>query len=352
MVVDSFNLAWFSLTYQCNSRCKWCYAASNYYESSKNKNFDINRLPGLVSLFNELNLPRVTLIGGEPTVYPYLERVVGGLSKSGIKVGMVTNGRRLSDRECVRRLKKEGLLYATFSIEGSCPEIHDGTSQVNGSLYQALQGIENCHLEGLDVTSNTLISNLNVNDLERIVDLLLDVKVSKMSYNICGVCITKDGNNDYMLDPRHAVSAFERVYSYAKSKGVRARLVTPMPWCNFSEERIGELKEDKVLPGGPCHIVHGRNFVIDYNGDIVPCTHLTGYPLMNIFVNEEVISGEEFVKLYNSQNAQKFRQMMARYPSQKCVGCTENCVGGCPLYWTKFDPDEQIRGFAQISEKI
>lgn len=45
-----------------------------------------------------------------------------------------------------------------------------------------------------------------------------------------------------------------------------------------------------------------------------------------------------------------FREKMAHYPSVKCDGCLENCSGGCPLYWLKFNPDEQIKG-SRLLEK-
>jgi len=257
---------------------------------------------------------------------------------------MVTNGRRLADLNFTRRLKQSGLRYATFSIEGSRPEIHDATTQVNGSLQQALEGIRNAQLEDLKATTNTLISKLNICDLEDIIDLLHGNGIKIMSYNICGVCVSKESNNDYMVTHQEIIQAFERIYPYAKSKGINVRLVTPMPKCNFANETFDKLKKDKAIPGGPCHVVHGRNFVIDYNGDIVPCTHLTGYPLLNIFEGKTVISKESFITRYNSELPSQFRQAMNRYPSIKCGDCNENCSGGCPLFWIKLNPDEQIRG--------
>lgn len=83
---------------------------------------------------------------------------------------------------------------------------------------------------------------------------------------------------------------------------------------------------------------------MDYNGDIVPCTHLTGLALFNIFDKNRVITYDEFIKRYNSPPSQEFRKNMSWYASKKCSGCSEKCSGGCPLFWMKLDPEKEIVG--------
>ena len=88
--------------------------------------------------------------------------------------------------------------------------------------------------------------------------------------------------------------------------------------------------------------------MIDYNGDILPCTHFVGFPLLNIFENGPEISKEEFISQYNNPKSTpyKFRESMNKYPSDKCndTNCDEPCGGGCPLFWIRFDPSKEIKG--------
>jgi radical SAM protein with 4Fe4S-binding SPASM domain len=167
-----------------------------------------------------------------------------------------------------------------------------------------------------------------------------------MSFNISGVCVSQEGNNEYMANPRVAIEAFEKAYLHAKSRGIKARLVTPMPLCNFNPDLLLQLKEDHAIGGSPCQLHHGKNFVLDYNGDVVPCTHLTGFPYFNILNEGKVIPASEFVQKYNSVEANQFRTKFGRYASTKCDGCKERCSGGCPLYWIKLNPDEVIKGIS------
>jgi radical SAM protein with 4Fe4S-binding SPASM domain len=342
--IERFGLAWISLTYQCNNKCVWCYASSNDTPTIENKQLNPQVEEGVVHLISQLGIPRVTLIGGEPSLYPYLERIIRRFKENKIQVGIVTNGRRFKDMSFLKKLKTAGLQNVTFSIEGSNSEYHDRTTQIEGSLKEALVGLENAQMEGLRVSTNTLISKLSICDLENTFLMLFERGVRDMGYNICGVCTSNDRNNQYLVSPIKAISAFEKVFLFSKSKGAKARLVTPMPHCNFDENLLNQLRDEHAIASGPCQLIHGKNFVLDYNGDIVPCTHLTGHPLFNIFSRQGVMSKEEFIGAYNSAGPFEFRQKMNRYPTQKCDGCLHECSGGCPLFWIKFDPDREIKG--------
>jgi len=326
MKVEKFNLAWLVLTYACNNKCRWCYASSNDYLLMKNKIFPKDKQEPTLNLLKELGINRITLIGGEPSLYPSLDLLVSAVSKRQMTPGIVTNGRKFENAEFVRGLRDAGLAYATFSIEGSSPKIHDYTTQCDGSWSQAMQGISNCLNLGLRVTVNTNISSINKHDLKNTLDTLKDVGVNQVSFNSCGICLSSDQNNQFILSPIDYAKYFEEVFLYSKKIGIKTRLITPLPRCNF--KIMGQLKSDKAIPGGPCHIVTGRNFVVDYNGDILPCTHFSGYPLFNLFDGDNILSRERFLQLYNSGDALEFRERMARFPSIKCTDCKENCTGG------------------------
>lgn len=336
-----FNLAWLSLTYQCNSRCVWCYAGSNDSQTARGKVLDDARLDGILDLVRDLGIPRLTLIGGEPTVYPALETVISKATARSIKTVLVTNGRRLRDRSFARTLWRAGLKHAAISIEGP-RDVHDRTTQVPESFDEAIGGLENALLEGMEVATNTVISAINHSHLNATVDALKHFRLKYLGFNIAGPCV--EGENAHLLSPQEAAAAFEAVYLYSKSIGVETRLSTPVPVCGFSSHTIRELVRKRAVWGGPCQIVHGGNFVLDYNGDVIPCTHLTGFPLFNVFEGMRVIGRSEFIERYNSDYAALFRQRVARNASTKCDGCSEHCTGGCPLMWMRLDPEEEIKG--------
>ncbi|MEK6951932.1 MAG: radical SAM protein [Nanoarchaeota archaeon] len=348
--VKQFNTIWMSLTYSCNNLCEWCYTGSNIDGS---KNFNLKRESKVIDLLSSLLVKKIILIGGEPTLYHNIGGIISKISKRKIISGMVSNGRRFKDKDFVRRVKDSGLNYLAISICGPDALSHDKVTKVNGSFYETLLGIRNSLSYGINTTTNTVIGKSNKSRLEEMVDLLREENIKEMTFNICGVCLSKESNNDNILSPKESIQTFERVYKYAKSQGITARLITPMPLCLFERDIREELVNKKLVSGGPCQLVYGRNFVIEYNGDIVPCTHLAHFPFFNIFENERIITKKEFVKRYNKREEipLQFREKISRYPSTKCEdqNCNELCSGGCPLFWTKFDPDKEIPGINSSS---
>lgn len=347
--ISNFETIWISLTYNCNNKCKWCYSSSNL-EEYKKRQLDTNKEDAILLLMKDLGVKNIRLIGGEPTIYPNIIGVTEKIVKYGMRPSIVTNGRRFANFEFARDIKNAGMAYASFSIEGYNSEIHEEGTQVKGSFNETLKGLENAIKVNIGTATNTTITKDNIESLEKIIDLLVGGP-ELITFNICGPCLRTDSNASNAISPKEGAKAFERIYLYAKDKAVKVKLVTPTPVCNIDYGVLQEMKRDKAL-SGRCQMVPGRNFVVDYNGDVLPCTHFSGFPLFNIFEQGKIMSDEEFLEEYNNEYgmAYKLREKVRHFPSEKCTdGCDEFCTGGCPIFWTKFDPDEQIKGLNKFA---
>jgi radical SAM protein with 4Fe4S-binding SPASM domain len=340
---QKFNTVWLVLTYKCNNKCNWCYADSNHLKEKHV--FPEQYEEGTVNLLKSLDIKRAIMIGGEPTLYPNLPNILRKFETAEIDRGLVSNGRKLKNYGFAKELKDSGLKAMSISFSGYCSSIQDELTGIPGSFDEAMTGLENALSAGLKVSSNTVITKDNVGKLEKMVDVFGD-KVMSMTWNFCGVCLSEDSNNKSMLHPRETAKAFQRVYDYSKKKKVKIKLVTPMPFCVFDKDYLEQFKKEGIISGGPCQLTHGKNFVIDYNGDILPCTHFNGFPMMNIFESEKVITSDVFIERYFNLNETpfQFREKISRFPSEKCGddSCKEPCTGGCPLIWKAFKPEEVI----------
>ncbi len=343
--IDRFNVAWLALTYKCNNKCIWCYAGSNFYKLMKDKVFNKDKEDDVIKLIKDLGVNKIILIGGEPTLYSNLDNLIRKIIKKNINCSLVTNGRRLSKNDYIKSLRDSGLNSISISIEGSNDNIHDEITKVRGSFNDSVSGLENALNHNVIVSTNTVIATRNINDLINIVERFKDYKLYSNGFNVCGPCVGKEDNNQYMVRLQEAINAFEKVYLHAKKLNIKTKLVTPMPFCNFDINLLKELKTNKAIGGTPCQLSHGKNFIIDYNGDIIPCTHLSGYSYFNIFDNGNILNKADFIEKFNSSNALKFREIASHYASYKCDGCREkHCTGGCPVFYTKFNPNEEIKG--------
>ena len=143
VVVEKFNVAWISLTYNCNNRCNWCYALSNLNENHK-KTLKKEHEKPIVKLLSLLDIKRVILIGGEPTIYSNLSKIVEKLTDKGIVTGMVSNGRKLRDISLEDPSYLEWITRSDFSIEvkeiaikainGEFPEASEPLQTVDGEI--------------------------------------------------------------------------------------------------------------------------------------------------------------------------------------------------------------------------
>ncbi|MCX6749227.1 MAG: radical SAM protein [Candidatus Pacearchaeota archaeon] len=343
-----FHTVWFPVHYACNNQCKWCYVPQNIV-AERNKTLTDQKEQTFLELVTDLGVKKVILIGGEPTIYPDLERFLYRIKEKRLHPALVTNGRRFSDKEFVKRLIDAGLKSVTFSLEGSTPEVHDRATQVHGSFYESVQGMKNALEYGLSVSTETTMSRENQGDLENIVDFLENFGLSHRLFNICGPCLSDLAESNSALTPHEGAKLFEKVYKRAKKKNVR--LVTPVPICSFEQELYQDMRNNHAISHG-CHILFGFNFVLDPNGDVLPCVHFTNYPLFNIFKDGKVISAEEFRTRYEDKEGtnQQFRKAIRRYPSLKCIegNCWNPCVGGCPVFWLKYDAEKEIKGIKNL----
>ena len=122
-MVNNFDVSWIALTYNCNNGCSWCYSGSNVLSSRKV--LERQRVEPVLDLLGELGVKRTILIGGEPTIYPYLSEVLEGHKLRKIPTGIVTNGRKLANPDFCDFLKRGGVDSLTVSILGYDAEAHD-----------------------------------------------------------------------------------------------------------------------------------------------------------------------------------------------------------------------------------
>lgn len=125
-------------------------------------------------------------------------------------------------------------------------------------------------------------------------------------------------------------------------RDLRVRLITPAPQCYFDQDLLKDLRTERATHGS-CGIYNGSGVVLDYNGDILPCTHFAGLPLMNVF-EEGISTREDFVTAWTdpSRVPAQFREEISRFPSDDCGGdYCQSCTGGCPLFWVGEEFDNE-----------
>jgi len=123
------------LTYDCNNRCKWCYASPSNFKKDL---MDFEKIKKYLKLMKSLGIKPLGLLGGEPTLYPKLFDVIKLAKEFSFKVTLYTNGRKLSDEHFVKKLKELGLDFVNFSLQSGSKyaQEHDKIVNVKGAWIE------------------------------------------------------------------------------------------------------------------------------------------------------------------------------------------------------------------------
>jgi radical SAM protein with 4Fe4S-binding SPASM domain len=123
---------------------------------------------GLLKTVRRFGRIVVVLSGGDPAQRPDLVDLVTQGARLGLRMALTPATTARVTPALVRRLKKAGLGRIAVSLDGSTPEIHDTFRGVNGSYRQALRILKAAQAEGLSTQVNTVISNYNLADFDRL----------------------------------------------------------------------------------------------------------------------------------------------------------------------------------------
>lgn len=121
----------------------------------------------------------LTLLGGEPTLHRDLADVIRRARASGFqRVGLQTNGRRLSEPALTASLAAAGLTDVHVTVLGGEAAVHDYHTGVEGSFRELVAGLGVARAQGLQIVATTVTTRSNYRVLNSIAPLLKSRDVS------------------------------------------------------------------------------------------------------------------------------------------------------------------------------
>ncbi len=188
---------------------------------------------------------RVVLTGGEPTIHPGFFAVVERLAALGVPWDINTHGRSFHRRDFAERARQGGLLRAVVSLHGDTAEIANAMSGAPPVAFeQTLAGIDHLLAVGVEVTCNLVLSTLNLERLDRWLELLAARFGDRVIAKIC----------------------FPSLHSHGEAWGpIQLRLETARPFLRAARSHAADLglrlqweSMPNCVTGDPAHISVGR----------------------------------------------------------------------------------------------
>lgn len=156
-------------TLRCNLRCKWCY----YFEKLKSDELAHVPVPHMVNKVslakNYYGLSTIEITGGEPTIYPDIDRLLQYCHTQDLDTCMITNG--LMSKK-VGELIDNGLKDVLLSVHGY-RDVHNKMIDYKG-FDKVKNTIEEMAKRDFLYRVNTVITKINYSNLKEMVDFLLN----------------------------------------------------------------------------------------------------------------------------------------------------------------------------------
>jgi radical SAM protein with 4Fe4S-binding SPASM domain len=302
----------FALTFKCQNDCVHCYTGGPH----ETEELTTEEWKRVIDRVHGVGVFIITFTGGEPTLREDLPELLQYAQKTGVVTGLVTNGRRLKDKEYVKTLEQAGLDFVQVTLESHKPQVHDSMTKARGSWKETVTGIKNAVASQIYVTTNTTLSNYNARDFLETIDFIKSLGVAGFGCNsLIYSGKASDIGREFIVPLDTLKQLLPKVHEKANHLGLKFMWYTPTQYCQFNPVALG-------LGVKSCTAAM-VNMCIGPDGNVYPC--------QSYFEALGNILKDDWQKIWNNPLAVNIRNRT--YAEPKCKDCPELqvCGGGCPL---------------------
>jgi len=282
----------------CPYHCEGCFR-----EANSNELTPLSKLEELLNELSKMGLSKLSLSGGEITsskkAFERFQRIASYAKSVGIeKIRLLTTG---YDPERVN----EAIDYIDeiqISIDG-LKQMHDTYKRFKGAFERAIESLKICERKNVKVTTNTVVSKLNIGQVPDLIEFLLQFKIDTI--RITKIMSPKE---NLRLNTKEAKKLYEIVKEKQK-KCAPNRIINAYGGCT----------DILNCTGG---IVYAH---ITASGNVLACDYDVDNPAGNI-------NHSDFQEIWtNSPIIQKYR--MITPITGKCLECRSRvfCFGNCKI---------------------
>jgi radical SAM protein with 4Fe4S-binding SPASM domain len=313
------TLAEIALTYGCQNRCAFCYAASPHREGEHRPMTTDEVMLVMEKIFHQAHVPSLSFTGGEATLRPDLPRLVRHGERLGFRVNLITNGIRAAEPGFAAGLVEAGLASAQVSLEAGEAELHDGIVGRRGAFAQTVEGIRRFQQLGIHVHTNTTLCAANLDSAPELIRFVArELGLATLSMNmVIRTGVARGAGSPMEVSYSEIGRRIPGLLELARTEGVKLVWYSPIPYCIFNP-----VLHD--LGAKSCACVDGI-LSVDPEGQVLPCSSFAS--------GIGSLLKRSFSRIYRSRAAKYWRHK--RFAPPLCRDCPDLdlCGGGCPLYW-------------------
>ncbi len=259
------------MTQACDLKCAHCRANSrpqrHPLELSTAEAFH------LIDQIAYMRVPLFVLTGGDPLKRPDLLPIVQYACKRGVRTSLTPSTTPLLVKDAVFELEKSGLMRLAISLDGSTAELHDGFRGVPGSYKRSLDAIKWCHEAELPVQVNTTVSRRNIDDLDRMIELLVQSRV--VLWSVFFLVPTGRAQLADLLTAEEHEQVFAKLYEASKRVKFHIKTTEGQHYRRYVLQQKAKSplakSEESLIAGAPRGVNDGKGFMfVSHTGDVYP----------------------------------------------------------------------------------
>jgi len=247
------------LNFSCNQRCLHCFNSDEF--RSANKDLKFKTVAETLFKMRKEGYNWLSILGGEPTVYPDIFKVISLAKNLGYKrILTFSNGQKYSDELFVKRMKEAGLTDTVISVFGHKPELHETVTCVPGSFEKIMKAIDNLKNEKVGIMILLVLNALNYKYFPEIVEFFLNKGIKRYMFfalKYQGRMTYDEAIEKMAVKLSVAFSKIDEVYEIFKKKNLKFPKIVHVPPCilpryvkyldNYSTKPASMLCQDKEL---------------------------------------------------------------------------------------------------------
>lgn len=249
------------LTNVCNLHCSYCLRDEDALYHTPANFLEPQFFESLVRQAREVfGITHLTFTGGEPTLHPRFEEILGIAETNGLKVSFVTNGWNFEKIWPAVFAHRQTVTHVAFSLDGPTREEHDRW-RGEGSYLRLVRAFSRCFAGNFPFLVKVGIRRDTVPNLERI--SLFAARMGAAGLNFVHVMPTSSEVEDVsVLNLEERRQAEKEIANLSR----------------IFKMKIGiDVGYSNVNPGPPCSALANVSCNVDYRGRLSLCCNLSGY---------------------------------------------------------------------------
>lgn len=263
----AFENLYIYLTELCNYKCKHCYLGDRLCQ------YNVMNLEDAYSnleAWRSVGSNKVCFIGGEPTLYPFLSKVIDKSYSLGYETIILGSNGSRSALNVMKSLPLELISYIQISLDGATPSTNDFIRQP-GAFQEAMETIHYLVSHQVDVRIIMTVNSFNISEMIPMIELGDAVGVTLTKFHV----MSEIGNaHKSVLKPVLPDEWFlncQEIENYASGHSLHTRISFQPAYGSWKHRNnlmsyhgcVGKnLERISIFPNGNCYIC---SFLFDYD---------------------------------------------------------------------------------------